>query len=974
MSGRPPNDRVMQGGPHDANGAFKRTGRPPSPIHAVPRPGPYYQTAGPSHGAMYMFREHQFPHHQGQQPSRVSGTEYMQVTRRRPSLLPEQYYHTPGIDRDRAVSDVYTARLAQESLMAGMSGAVGPGQGGGGPGGHMSGVDLGPSPLKRPRPGEKPDLTQPLHVDVEIKREPAYTPQVEAISPTLPQEDPAIKMLQKKLTDRLNKVEMEIKQAETQIANFKKKQAQLLENKNKPQEEKVADELTYEPKHQSIPQIIYAENRKKAAAAHKVFEKLGPKIELPLYHQPSDTAVYHENIRTHKEFRGRLILHLKRRHQARRIRERYLTDRYDQLMQSWLKRTEKIENNSKRKAKEAKMREYYEKVVPEIKKLREEKESKQGTRSGQGGYVRSDAEMEQIMNGLTDQEEEEKKMRSLSVIPPMMLDARQRKMRFVNNNGLLEDPLEIHTDAQTIKTRWTDAEKQIFKEKYLQTPKNFVLISSFLPQKSVTDCVQFYYLSKKDENYKQLLRKQNMKRKRTMTKAQQQEQLRQQQQEQLRQQEEAAAAAMVALPGNEIMPIKMEVKSETETESSAMAKPEGPTGDGVKKEIKEEEKVKTGDPDMTQSEATLTEGGVHSCAVCKTELANFGLSRPLTSGDCEQYGVSQMDLQPDMRVCNPCRCHTLRKRLTHCPIPTCRTPKKRTKRLRPVPAAWNEMMPEQKSKMMEEFQVGGRKISNLRYADDTALFAKNHEEASKFIEELNKARVSKSLKLNAKKTKYLYIGNNHQPISFEEENIEKVNTFKYLGSLKTDSGDNTNDINARIGMAKKRMQDLVNIWKDKTITLQLKIKIMKTLVWTVMTYGAEGWTIKKKQEKKINSAEMWFYRRLLRISWRERRTDQSILEELNEERKLLNYIKKRKLTFFGHTCRSKCTLMKNILQGRMEGKRQRGRPRINYFDNIKSWTQMTTREIYDVILERDVWRQMVHEAVRAANVLGSDAG
>ncbi|GFO42502.1 endonuclease-reverse transcriptase [Plakobranchus ocellatus] len=271
-------------------------------------------------------------------------------------------------------------------------------------------------------------------------------------------------------------------------------------------------------------------------------------------------------------------------------------------------------------------------------------------------------------------------------------------------------------------------------------------------------------------------------------------------------------------------------------------------------------------------------------------------------------------------------------------------------------------------------EVGGRKISNLRYADDTALFAKNHEEASKFIEELNQAGVSKSLKLNAKKTKYLYIGKNHQPISFEEENIEKVNTFKYLGSLKTDSGDNTNDINARIGMAKKRMQDLVNIWKDKTITLQLKIKIMKTLVWTVMTYGAEGWTIKKKQEKKINSTEMWFYRRLLRISWRERRTDQSILEELNEERKLLNYIKKRKLIFFGHTCRSKCTLMKNILQGRVEGKRQRGRPRINYFDNIKSWTQMTTRGIYDVILERDVWRQMVHEAVRAANVLGNDAG
>lgn len=706
MSGRPPNDRVMQGGSHDGNGAFKRTGRPLSPIHSVPRPGPYYQTPGPSH--MYsMFRDHQFPHHQGQQ-SRVSGTEYMQVTRRRPSLLPpEHYYHSPGIDRDRAVNDVYQARLAQENhLMAGMSGSVGPGQAAGGPGGHLSGVDLGPSPLKRPRPGDKPDVTQPLHVDVEIKREPAYTPQVEAISPTLPQEDPAIKMLQKKLTDRLNRVEMDIKQVEQQITNYKKKQAQLLENKNKPQEEKVSDELSYEPKHQSIPQIIYAENRKKAAAAHKVFEKLGPKIELPLYHQPSDTAVYHENIKTHKEFRARLILHLKRRHQARRIRERYLTERYDQLMQTWLKRTEKIENNSKRKAKEAKMREYYEKVVPEIKKLREEKESKQGTRSGQGGYVRSDAEMEQIMNGLTDQEEEEKKMRSLSVIPPMMLDARQRKMRFVNNNGLLEDPLEIHKDAQKFETRWTDSEKQIFKEKYLQAPKNFVLISSFLPQKSVADCVQFYYLNKKDENYKQLLRKQNMKRKRTMTKAQQQEQLRQQQQqEQLRQQEEAAAAL---LPGNEIMPIKMEMKTEADTEKPAgvsTVKLEGPAGDGIKKEPKDEDKGKSGDAEVIEGEASATEGGVHSCAVCKVELAHFGLSRPLTSSDCEQYGVSQTDLQPDMRVCNQCRCMTLRKRFTHCPIPTCRTPKKRTKRLRPVPAAWNEMTPDVKSKMMEEFQL-----------------------------------------------------------------------------------------------------------------------------------------------------------------------------------------------------------------------------------------------------------------------------
>ncbi|KAH9490196.1 hypothetical protein Btru_049405 [Bulinus truncatus] len=591
------------------------------------------------------------------------------------------------------------------AVLPGLSGAGSSQSSNAPPPSHHSAVDIGPGPTKRPRPADRPDLTQPLHVDVEVKREPAYTPQVEAISPILPQEDPANKILREELLANIDKVDRDMVGVEQQISKLKKKQAQLLENKNNPHEEKVHDhELTYEPKHQSIAQIIYAENRKKAEAAHKIFEHLGPKIELPLYHQPSDTPVYHENIKKHKEFRARLILHLKRRHQARRIRERYLTERYDQLMQSWLKKTEKTENNSKRKAKEAKMREFYEKIFPEIKKLREEKESKQGTRSGQGGYVRSDAEMEQIMDGLTEQEEEEKKMRSLSVIPPMMLDARQRKMRFVNNNGLLEDALEVHKEAQNYMARWTEAERQIFKEKYLQNPKNFVVIASFLPQKSVPDCVQFYYLTKKSENYKQLLRKQNMKRKRNMTKAQQQEQLRQQQQqqqqqEQMRQQQQQQQQEDSS---NTSGLVKVEVKSEPGSEQG-----EGPSGDIVKKEVKEEEKEKGGEADISEGEAAASEadGGAHNCAACKVEIAHYGLSRPLTSANCDLYGVAASDFQVDMRVCRSCHCRTVRKRYTHCPIPTCRTPRKRTKRLRPVPAIWHELSPEQKTTIMQELQL-----------------------------------------------------------------------------------------------------------------------------------------------------------------------------------------------------------------------------------------------------------------------------
>ncbi|XP_059147260.1 uncharacterized protein LOC131934989 isoform X3 [Physella acuta] len=707
---RPPNDRGLPGPPHDGNSPYKRTGRPQSPPHAVSRPsGHYYQAAAPSHNpALYssMFRD--FPHHQAEQSrdfrERSSTNEYMQVPRRRPSLLPPEHYHHAGLERDR-VNDAFT-RYPQDNMavISGLSGASSSQAGGAPPPSHLGSVEMGPGPIKRPRPADRPDLTQPLHVDVEVKREPAYTPQVEAISPILPQEDPANKILREELLANIDKVDREMVNVEQQISKLKKKQAQLLEDKNKPHEEKSHDhELSYEPKHQSIAQIIYAENRKKAEAAHKVFEQLGPKIDLPLYHQPSDTPVYHENIKKHKEFRSRLILHLKRRHQARRIRERYLTERYDQLMQSWLKKTEKTENNSKRKAKEAKMREFYEKIFPEIKKLREEKESKQGTRSGQGGYVRSDAEMEQIMDGLTEQEEEEKKMRSLSVIPPMMLDARQRKMRFVNNNGLLEDALEVHKEAQNYTARWTEAERQIFKEKYLQNPKNFVVIASFLPQKSVPDCVQFYYLTKKSENYKQLLRKQNMKRKRNMTKAQQQEQLRQQQQqqqEQLRQQQQQQQQEEQSTSANACGKVDVKIEPGTETESSS-------TDNRLKKEVKEEEKEKGGDADISEGEAVANEneGGVHNCAVCKVELAHFGLSRPLTTANCDQYSVAPADVQDDMRVCRSCHCRTVRKRFTHCPIPTCRTPRKRTKRLRPVPNTWHELSPELKSTIMQELQL-----------------------------------------------------------------------------------------------------------------------------------------------------------------------------------------------------------------------------------------------------------------------------
>ena len=277
---------------------------------------------------------------------------------------------------------------------------------------------------------------------------------------------------------------------------------------------------------------------------------------------------------------------------------------------------------------------------------------------------------------------------------------------------------------------------------------------------------------------------------------------------------------------------------------------------------------------------------------------------------------------------------------------------------------------------MDEFgiKINGRKISNLRYADDTALCANNHEEATALINSLNDAGVKKSLKLNVKKTKTVYIGEdeNYSPIKIGEEEIDRVKQFKYLGSIKTEDAYCSTDIRARIGMAKQRMTELNNIWRDENININLKLRLLRCLVWTVMVYGSEGWTLRKQDETRLESAEMWMYRRLLRVKWQDKRTNDSILKELNVQRQILNEVKKRKMTYFGHTCRNKkCTLMKECIQGSLEGLRKRGRPRTSYLENIKAWTNINkAADIYNTVERRQDWRDEVRKATRAANAKG----
>ena len=161
-------------------------------------------------------------------------------------------------------------------------------------------------------------------------------------------------------------------------------------------------------------------------------------------------------------------------------------------------------------------------------------------------------------------------------------------------------------------------------------------------------------------------------------------------------------------------------------------------------------------------------------------------------------------------------------------------------------------------------------------------------------------------------------------------------------------------------MAKQKMIQLNNIWKDRGILNFLKIDILKCLIWPVVTYGCEAWTMKKEEDRKINAAELWFYRRLLRIQWTEKRTNESVLEELSVKPELLSTINRRKLRYLGHANRNtKTNLMTTVLQGKIEAKRNRGRPPISYMTNITETSGLSLSEVVHMSRNRQQWRETV---------------
>ena len=219
-------------------------------------------------------------------------------------------------------------------------------------------------------------------------------------------------------------------------------------------------------------------------------------------------------------------------------------------------------------------------------------------------------------------------------------------------------------------------------------------------------------------------------------------------------------------------------------------------------------------------------------------------------------------------------------------------------------------------------KIARRNINNLRYADDTTLMAES-EELKSLLLKVKEESEKVGLKLNSQKTKIVA----SSPITswqIDGETVEIVADFIYLGSKITADGDCSHEIKRHLLLGRKVMTNLDRILNIRDITLPTKVCLVKAMVFPVVIYGCESWTIRKTECRRIDDFELWCWRRLLRVPWTARRSNQSILKETRPGCSLEGLMLKLKLQYFGHLMQKADAFEKTLMLGKIEGRRRRG--------------------------------------------------